>query len=391
MSIRRLEVQGFRSLKNVVWEPGALNVVIGPNGSGKSNLLSVIDMLSHSARGLLGSYVQSNGGMNNILWDGNAEVISIDLVTPYNKFFKGNTKEFDSSYGFTISPHMNTYYIEDEILKMGDENKEILRVDLFSSLYIDNKNEELKIELKDLKTGETLLSQLDGPIAVNRSITRTNRYLTRWAIFNYIPCEKGSRIREAQVTRFEEHLEVGGGNLINVVNTLYSTNREYENLVQNAMIAAFGSDFDKLVFPPAADQRIQLRVRWKSLKRETSAADLSDGTIRFLFLITALAAPELPPVIAIDEPETGLHPSMFPIIAEYAAEASKRAQIIFTTHSSQFLDACSRFLPTVTVTKWQDGETVLKTIAGDELEQWLKRYTLGDLYRSGELESELVG
>jgi predicted ATPase len=91
------------------------------------------------------------------------------------------------------------------------------------------------------------------------------------------------------------------------------------------MRAAFGDDFEELVFPPAADQRIQLRIRWRSLQREQSAADLWEGTLRFLFLLAVLANPSPPPVIAIDEPETGLHPAMVPIVAEYAREAATRA------------------------------------------------------------------
>src|SRR5258705_27510 len=128
------------------------------------------------------------------------------------------------------------------------------------------------------------------------------------------------------------------------------------------MRAAYGDDFEELVFPPAADQRIQLRVRWKSLKREQSAAELSDGTLRFLFLLTVLASPSLAPIIAIDEPETGLHPSMLPLVAEYAVEASKRSQIIFTTHSPQFLDAFTEKRPTTTIAKWINGETTLETL-----------------------------
>jgi predicted ATPase len=85
------------------------------------------------------------------------------------------------------------------------------------------------------------------------------------------------------------------------------------------MAAAFGDEFEELVFPPAADQRVQMRIRWKSLKREQSAADISDGTLRFLLLLTILASPEAAPLIAIDEPETGLHPSMLPIIASMRA------------------------------------------------------------------------
>ena len=145
--------------------------------------------------------------------------------------------------------------------------------------------------------------------------------------------------------------------------------------------------FDELIFPVLpADQRIQMRVRWKTLKREQSTADLSDGTLRFLFLITVLASPNPPPLIAIDEPETGLHPSMLPIIAEFAAEAATRTQVIFTTHSDQFLSAFRDTRPTVTVAKWEDGETTLRTIDGQVLDHWLQEYTLGSLFRSGELE-----
>ncbi len=69
------------------------------------------------------------------------------------------------------------------------------------------------------------------------------------------------------------------------------------------MRAAFGDDFEDLAFPPAADQRVQLRLRWRSLKSPQSAADLSDGTMRFLLLLAILANPEPEPLIAIDAPD----------------------------------------------------------------------------------------
>ena len=109
------------------------------------------------------------------------------------------------------------------------------------------------------------------------------------------------------------------------------------------MKAAFGNDFEELAFTPAADQKIQLQVGWRTLKRPQSAADLSDGTLRFLFLLTVLASPTPAPVIAIDEPEVGLHPGMLPIVAEHAVDAALRSQVILTTHSPQFLDAFRRW------------------------------------------------
>ncbi len=211
--------------------------------------------------------------------------------------------------------------------------------------------------------------------------------LSGWLIYQDIRTDQNAKIRQAPVSRLENQVASDGQNLINVLHTLYTSDRQFKQDINDAMFAAFGEDFDELIFPPAADQRIQMRARWKTLKREQSTADLSDGTLRFLFLITVLASPNPPPLIAIDEPETGLHPSMLPIIAEFAAEAATRTQVIFTTHSDNFLDAFRDTRPTTTVAKWENGETTLTTLDDAELAYWLEGYSLGKLFRSGELEN----
>ncbi|MBM4437288.1 MAG: hypothetical protein FJ029_08655 [Actinobacteria bacterium] len=61
--------------------------------------------------------------------------------------------------------------------------------------------------------------------------------------------------------------------------------------------------------------------------------------------------------------------------------------MILTTHSQEFLDACSDLAPTTTVAKVVDGATQLSVIEGAELARWLKEYRLGALARSGELEA----
>ena len=79
MKILRLQIEGFRSLREVCWEPGDLNVLIGPNGSGKSNLLHLLEMLVRSATGQLGRYVQQEGGIEPLVWDGRSDAIRIVL------------------------------------------------------------------------------------------------------------------------------------------------------------------------------------------------------------------------------------------------------------------------------------------------------------------------
>jgi predicted ATPase len=99
-----------------------------------------------------------------------------------------------------------------------------------------------------------------------------------------------------------------------------------------------------------------------------------------------LASPEPATLIAIDEPEIGLRPSMLPIVAEYAAEAAERTQVVMTSHSPIFLDALSGVGPQVTLLHWEDGRTQLFALTQDTLNSWLDRYRLGELFTSGELE-----
>jgi predicted ATPase len=233
---------------------------------------------------------------------------------------------------------------------------------------------------------ESLLSIASGPFINNHFIPPFQKELASIAIYRDLNTNTDAPIRQSAISRMEKRVDPDWKNLISVMHTLYTGDRDFKNDINSAMRAAYGDDFEELIFPPAADQRIQLRIRWKSLQREQSAAELSDGTLRFLFLLTVLASPSLAPVIAIDEPETGLHPAMLPLIAEYAVDASKRSQVIMTTHSPQFLDAFGGTRPTTTVAKWVNGETMLQTLRDEDIDYWLKEYSLGSLFRSGELE-----
>jgi predicted ATPase len=234
---------------------------------------------------------------------------------------------------------------------------------------------------------ETLLSLAADPFTPDRFLPSFRAQMAGWSVYHDFHTNRDAAIRLPAITRHEKRVQPDGQNLIPVLHTLYTGDRDFKKEINAAMQAAFGDDFEELIFAPASDQRIQLRLRWKSLRREQSAADLSDGTLRFLFLLTVLSTPDPAPLIAIDEPETGLHPSMLPIVAEYAVEAARWTQVILTTHSPPFLDAFLTTVPVTTVARWNEGETELKQIAGEELEHWMKEYSLGALHKSGELEA----
>lgn len=391
MKITKLDIEGFRSLRNVSWSPGDLNVIIGPNGTGKSNLLRFLELISVSAQGKLGKYVQSLGGMDPIVWDGEATSIKFVLET------KPAGSELDPEHYELELVRLgsgSSYKIENERLINAHKQRKRMERNPFKFLerraktaVIFDENERTFVTPEEyVSDEESLLSIASGPFINNHFIPPFQRELAAIAVYRDLNTSTDAPIRQSAISRMEKRVDPDGQNLISVMHTLYTGDRDFKNDINSAMRAAFGDDFEELIFPPAADQRIQLRIRWKSLKREQSAAELSDGTLRFLFLLTVLASPSLAPIIAIDEPETGLHPSMLPLIAEYAVDAAKRSQVILTTHSPQFLDAFVGTRPTTTIAKWANGETTLQTLREESLDYWLKEYSLGNLFKSGELE-----
>jgi predicted ATPase len=202
------------------------------------------------------------------------------------------------------------------------------------------------------------------------------------AIYHDLRLDEHSEIRQPAVMRDEIRVAPHGQNLIPVLKTLYEG--DFKDAIDNGMSAAFPDDYGELIFRENEPNRVQLYVRRKHSHREDSAADLSDGTLRYLLLLTILATPDPPPLIAIDEPESGLHPSMLPIIAESAAAAATRTQVILSTHSPEMLDAFGDTLPAAAIFDWAGDHTDLRTIRGDELKKWVEDYSLGRFVFSGE-------
>lgn len=394
MNIQRIQLRGFRSLRDVTWTPGKLNVIIGPNGSGKSNLLRALALLQQAANGELPQAVLNQGGIVPLLWDRKATEIGWSVKTdpPTQRWdpirdaltYELRLRQLGTTSSYRIEYELLGKYFDVETGRRPQPFK-LLERDPRHAVTFDFEQRSLAAHEGSVPDDQTLLSLIPGPFG-NPMLIEFRDRLASWSIYHDLRVDQGAAVRQAPVARLEKRVAPDGQNLIPVLHSLYTGNREFKRSVDSAMRAAFGEDFEELIFPPAADQRVQLRIRWRSLNTEQSAADLSDGTIRFLMLLAILGSPDPGALIAIDEPEVGLHPSMFPIVAEFATEAAMRTQVILTSHSPQFLDAFGRDVPTTTVARSTEGESRLSVIDGDELRRWLQDYSLGSLYRSGELE-----
>ena len=115
------------------------------------------------------------------------------------------------------------------------------------------------------------------------------------------------------------------------------------------------------------------------------ATRLSDGTLRYLCLLTILCHPNPPPLICLEEPELGLHPDILPDLVGLMRKASERCQLIVTTHSDVIVDALTDTPESVVVCEKHDGSTTMKRLDAGDLAHWLKDYRLGELWSSGEL------
>ncbi len=119
MKILRIEVEGYRSLRKITWEPGDLNILIGPNGSGKTNLVKLLELIAVSARGKLKEYVLGQGGIAPLLWDQRAESVSIKLNTSTvdpAQYATGGPLRYELELrrlGFTSSYRVETELLEE--------------------------------------------------------------------------------------------------------------------------------------------------------------------------------------------------------------------------------------------------------------------------------------
>ncbi|MCI0377555.1 MAG: AAA family ATPase, partial [Gemmataceae bacterium] len=334
MAIQQLDVHGYRSFREISWKPGKLNLLVGPNGAGKSNLLRLLELIAETAKGRLANAFKPTG-IFPLLWDYGAPSIYWKLrIDPVDSGRDPIEHALTLECDLEHLRNTSSYQIAKDTLGNWvkfERNLErsphwVFTRDARRAMVYDQQAGNL-VPFPDLDPNESLLSQISDP-RTNPIPTHSRRFLEGWRVYHDVHVERGSPMRLPATTQFVKLVEADGNNLVSVLHTLYTSDRAFKCQINEGMRAGFAEQFEELVFQPAAAQQIQLAIQWKSSKQPHAGQDLSDGTLRFLFLLTVLASPEPATLIALDEPEIGLHPSMLPIIAEYAAEAATRTQVV---------------------------------------------------------------
>ena len=229
MNILDLKVRGYRSLKQVDWTPGALNVVIGPNGSGKSNLLRCLELISIAAKGNLGKHVQSVGGMEPLLWDNALDSISFSLrCSPIESnrvpsrdslTYELELRRLGKSGAYSIDKELLANYYKVNIGESSQPFKFIER-DRTRAIIFDENQRTLVAPEGSLQQDETVLSSAVGPFSANHVISEFRSQLASWCVYHDVHVNRDAAIRQPAVARSETRLDPDGQNLISVLHTL---------------------------------------------------------------------------------------------------------------------------------------------------------------------------
>ena len=395
-SIRPVNLLSFGpDTKEIELKP--LNILIGPNGSGKSNLIEILGLLKSLTEKKPWAHVTKTGGVKEWIWKDAKRPVSSNTpskstIDSVSTVFSDAEMEYEYQINLATYDWSTTFSIEKEEIQPRAIQPEILephkaisreneRVIYWPLEKTGSNSDGLNFQHAQVTDQTSILSL---PLGIAGANALAHDLFQRIALYRDWTFGIGSIPRTLeQVGKETTYLEEDSNNLAHVLNFIL-THQDPEPA--RKLREAFGkfSGDAKDVETRIQEGFVQLRVR-ESSGISIPAIRLSDGALRWLALLAILLNPVPPPVTCIDEPELGLHPDILPTLADLLVEASRRTQLIVTTHSSALVDAFSDDPESVCVCEKVDGSTVIRRLARERLEVWLKDYSLGHLWASGEI------
>src|SRR5215469_15848982 len=360
--LRDMYIAGYRSLRAIRFPVGRLSVFVGANGVGKTNLYRALELLQASAAGTLAHALAAEGGMESALWAGERRKHEQARIVLQAGFAASPIGDNDYSYevaagvappaaaAFKLEPQ-----IKDETLTHHHRGRAHKLLDRRgpSAMARDADGERSAIG-SELLASETALGTI-GDAARYPDIWALRQTMLDWRFYHDLRTDRTSPLRQPCLAVTSPTLSSDGGNLAAVFATLAFIREDTVDLDQTIDDAFPGATLE--IPPPGRFASFGMRFSDQP-KRLFEAAELSDGTLRYLGLAGALLAYRLPAFIALNEPEASLHPDLLEPLARLIVRASERAQIWLVTHSERLAAALAREggLKPFTVIK-RDGET----------------------------------
>src|SRR5712692_51802 len=356
MALKHIEVEGFKSIRELKLDLRPLNILIGSNGSGKSNFISLFKLLNQAVEQQFQLSVRQAGGANALLHYGRKKTSQIRVLLMFERNdyecvwipTNDDTLIFKEETGYFHGPGYDTPYsqgyvvaLQESVLpKIGKERGGI-------PAYVLGK-------------------------------------LKSWKVYHFHDTSDSAPVKATGDINDNLYFRSDAANLASFLFSLQKAYpKNYDSIRDTTrMVAPF---FDDFILRPIPENQTKIRLEWKERESDYPflAHHLSDGTLRFICLATLLLQPHLPSTILIDEPELGLHPYAITVLASLMQSAATRTQVIATTQSISLLN---EFSPEdLIVVNRRDNQSTFDLLDRESLTEWLKAYKLGDLWEKNVL------
>lgn len=356
-----------------------LNVLIGANGSGKSNLIDVLSILAALPTDIRAPFRAGGGALRDWFWNGAEGVAPEGDVTA--------AVNGQLSHHLVFAEHGFRVRVTDEWVHAGDLEGGLDRETIFGHVagipsFADALDHGVMVASPGLSDGQSVLAQrtdarYDPELATLRATYAGIHIFRGW------DWGRDSALRRPQRTDLPSDFVLPSAeNLAVVLNQLSLQAGPWSELLES--MQQFLPGFRDIKFQ-AVGATLLLHFVMDGAAGPIGTSRLSTGTLQYLTLLAILLHPTPPPLIAIEEPETALHPDLISDLARLLVAASERTQVVITTHSDHLVDALSADPAAILVAEREAEGTTLRRLDAEKLKLWLADYRLGEIWMTGHL------
>lgn len=348
--LTKLAVGNYRSLLSFVTPLDSLNVITGVNGSGKSNLYRALRLLAATARGGVSESLAREGGLYSAFWAG-PEQITEGMRTGRHEVqggprrkrkrlrlgFGGTQFGYSISFGLPKPDESSLFSLDPEIKRetiwAGDQyHPAKLLLDREGALVRCRGDRGWRMLREDLSRFVSIFDQVADP-AFAPEVFLLREEIRRWRFYDQFRSDALAPARSPMIGTRTPVLHHDGRDLPAALQTIREGG-DAEALAASVRDAFPGAE---VAIVPQPSGHFLLQFHQHGLLRPLTAAELSDGTLRYLLWIAALLTPEPPSLMVLNEPENSLHPELLPALARLIADTATRTQVWVVTHSERLV------------------------------------------------------
>jgi len=368
-ALDKMTVRGFKSIRELNnLELGDLNVIIGANGAGKSNFVQIFRMLMAMTQKNFSKFILERGGADNFLFNGPKVTPTINIEFEFASHSRNAAGK--NSYKFELTP------TADEKFLISEQRKYV------STRWRSYGGPSEESRLYDERNERSADGHWNG---VGHFVYES---ISEWMVYHFHDTSASSPMRRSEIVEDHQKLRGDASNIAPFLLHLKDSEdySDYYKRIIDAvrLVTPFFDDFRLDVQKLGEAEKVRLSWSQKGSDFPMQPYHLSDGSIRFICLATALLQPHPPSTIIIDEPELGLHPAAIVVLAELIQAAAKRTQVVVATQSPALIDQFG--IEDVIVVNREDGASTFRRLREEDFTTWLESYSVGELWSKNVIE-----